>query len=156
MLGSQIFSPAIIILPPRHVVIAHAAEERVEMVDGGRWRTRTEADGSIKMAGSGLASVDFRHKFASWPVGFPDMPPPTSSWPPDMLPSDTRTRSDPKRKLTEDGGSRRKRTEADGSRKMAETALESVDFTRKFGSEPVGFPDILSLHRHHHSVAQTS
>ena len=42
----------------------------------------------------------------------------------------------------------RKLTEAE----MEETDLESVDFTREFGSVPVGFPDILS--RYHRPVAK--
>ena len=35
---------------------------------------------------------------------------------------------------------------------MPETALGSINITRKFGSGPVGFPDILS--RYHRPVAQ--
>ena len=39
-------------------------------------------------------------------------------------------------------------TEADGSRKMAEPALEAVYFRQKFSPGPVGFSDILP--RNHH------
>ena len=47
LLGSQIFSPAvIIILSPRHLDIIHTSQMRVEMVAGGRWRKLTEAAGS--------------------------------------------------------------------------------------------------------------
>ena len=46
LLGSRIFSPAIIILSPIHFAIAQTAKVRVEMVAGGRWRALTEADGS--------------------------------------------------------------------------------------------------------------
>ena len=53
----------------------------------------------------------------------------------------------------------RKQTAAGGIRKMTETSLELVDFTRKFGLWPVGFPDMLSRHRHpgprHVAIIQT-
>ena len=66
-----------------------------------------------------------------------------------MLPSHTRTRSDPRRTPTEDGGIRRKQADADGSRKMAGIALASADFRREFGPGPVGFPDMISRRNHH-------
>ena len=82
--------------------------KRTPTADGGRRRKQTEADGIRKMEEKGIESVDFRHKFGPEPAAFPDIPPTSSSWAPDMLPSSTQTRCDPKRKLTEAGGSRRK------------------------------------------------
>ena len=103
------------------------------------------------MTETSLNSVDFRHKFGPGPVVFPNMlsryhhPGPIHV---------TIRHTDQQRPETDADGRWRKQTEADGSGKMSETALESVDFTREFGSGHVGFPDILS--RRHHPVAQTS
>ena len=102
------------------------------------------------MAETALESVYFRRKIGPSPVGFPNM---LSRYHHPGAIHVTIRHTDQKRPETDADGRWRKQTEADGSRKMEETALGPVDFLRKFGSGPVGSPDILS--RHHHPVNQT-
>ena len=102
------------------------------------------------MAEASLESADFRHKFAPWHVGFPDIL--ARYHQPDPI-HVTISNADQKRPETDADGRWRKQTEADGSSEMEETELESANSPRKFGPGPVGFPDMLS--RHHHPGPQT-
>ena len=97
------------------------------------------------MTETAVESVDFRHKFGPWPVGFPYMI--SRYHHPGPIHVSIR-HADQMRPETDADGRWRKQAEADGSRKMAETALDPVDFRHEFGPGPVGFPDMLPRYRH--------
>ena len=108
MLGVQISSPDIITLAPRHVAIRHTDQMRPETEAAGRRRMLTEADGSRRMQKNGITGARIgrflapTRPAACWVARY--ALPTSSPRPPGMSPSDTRTRSDPKRKPTADGG----------------------------------------------------
>ena len=91
---------------PRHVAIIHAGQRRPETEASGSRRKLPESENGVTITrlrrflprNRPKACRLSRYALAISPI-----------WPPDMLPSDTQTRGDPKRKLTQVGGSRRKR-----------------------------------------------
>ena len=95
--------------------IGHKDQERHETAAGGRWRNQAEADGSSwrrkwhrRKQNRSVFTENWAHGMLVLQICSPDI----AIIGPDMLPSETRTRSYPERKMAEDDGSRRKLTHA--------------------------------------------